>query len=337
MLRQAVGLIWSGVKWAFGVSVAIIVAIVFGAMCGIWGDSAPDIEGTAGMTETTGDFDTQLRGNVKYRIFRHSRKDANPKTELLLKQAISATERYMGTAFPAKTVVLIFDDATIPADTIGQVRALPGASFLAPISHNLSALWVRIEVRPEQESNTDDLKSILAHEVSHYYWNHQFRDGGVIGFDVDEGAAHFLEYQLGDNSEVWESAQFAKLCTGADPKNGPSEALVRDVLTSLELDLSSDQIRRILSSEEFANFFSQLCSQPSLISRYSSAGVFIRAEEILGRSRFKRAFHEIWELSKNDDQTAVDVYDVHDVLCSHTGTRRCDEITDAFEEFGFEP
>ena len=336
-MRQVVGLIWSCVKWAFAVTVGIVVVIVIGALCGILGDSAPDIEGTAGMIETTGDFDTQIRGNVKYRIFRHPRKDANPKTELLLKQVISATERYMGTAFPAKTVVLIFDDALIPADTIGQVRALPGASFLAPISHNLSALWVRIEVRPEQESNTAGLKSILAHEVSHYYWNHQLHDGGVIGFDLDEGAAHFLEYQLGDNSEVWEFAQFAKLCVGADPKNGPSEALARDVLTTLELGLSSDQIHRILSSEEFANFFSQICSQPELISRYASAGVFIRAEEILGRSRFKRAFHEIWELSKRDDQTAVDVYDVHDVLCSHTGTQRCDEIAGAFEEFGFEP
>ena len=336
-MKQGVGPIWFGFKRFLGVTIGIVAVIIFGTFCNILSEDAPEIEGTAGMTESAGWFETKIRGNVKYRILRHPREDANPKTELLLKQAISATERFMGTAFPAKTVVLIFDDATIPTDTIGQVRALPGANFLAPISHNLSARWVRIEVRPEQESNSDSLNSVLAHEVAHYYWNHHTFDGDTTDFYLDEGAAHFLEYKLSENSNVWESAQFVKLCIEADSKNGPSESQIIEVLTTLELDYSAAQIRRVLSSDEFTNFFLLLCSEQSQISRYTAAGVLIRAEEIMGRSRFRRAFHEIWKLSKSNSRTAVDVFDIHDVLCSHSGTRRCAQITDAFEEFGFNP
>ena len=315
----------------------IVVVVIFTGLCGIFSEDTPEIEGTEGMIETAGEFQTQLRGSVKYRIFRHRRQDPNPRTRSLLRRAVTASEQYMATDFPAKTVVLIFDDDAIPADTIGQVRALPGASFFATISHSLSARWVRIEIRPEQESNSDGLKSVLSHEVAHYYWHHHAFDVGTTDFDLDEGAAHFLEYKLGDNYDVWVASQLAKLCVNADPRSGPDYSEAKGLVSALELEFSPEQIERILSDREFIKFFTQLCSDHVQFARYIAAGAFIRAEEIMGSRRFQRAFREIWELSKGSAGEAVDANDVHDILCEHAGSRKCVEISDAFEAFGFKP
>ncbi len=283
--------IWSAFKWLLSATIVVVAVIIASALCGLAEEEEIELDKTEGMVETVGEFEVDRRGTIRYRIFRHPEQEPNAKTKLLLIRAVAGTERYMASAFPAKTVALIFDDTDISVDHVGHLRVLPGAGFFAPISHNLSAQWIQMEVRPHQERDTDSLQAILAH----YYWHHQLDD--VSGFWLDEGAAHFLEHELGGADWVKKSSEATKRClTGA---------------------------RR-----------SRFCRDDEVISRYSAAGVFIEAEEILGLVRFRRAFREIWRASKDNPLGAADV---HDALCAHAGKGKCSLITAVFEEYGFNP
>ena len=316
-------------------ALAILAAVsLVSLLCDFATEDGLELERTNGMVETTGEFDVERRGTVEYRIFRHPEQIPNARIGLLLKRAVADTERYLEAAFPAKTVVLIFDDTEISEDRLGQLRLLPGAGFFAPISHGLSARWIQMEVRTDQESDTDSLRTVLTHEVAHYYWHHQPDVDAQEDFFLDEGAAHYLEYKLGDNDEIGTSARLAGICIQIDPQKGPTQSHLRDVALALDLDVADSGMTQLLTNREFAESISQLCSDKELTGRYRAAGVFIEAEELMGSTKFRRAFREIWEASKD---TAQDASDVYDVLCIHAATRKCEGIEEAFEEYGFEP
>ena len=286
------------------------------------------------MVETVGEVDTGLRGTVKYRIFRHPESEPDPTTASQLRRTVARTERYMGAAFPAKTVVLVFNDSAISQDMLGQFRYLPGASFFGPISHNLAAQWMRMEIRPEQENESDSLKSVLAHEVAHYYWHHGSASAAEQDFHLDEGAAHFLEYKLGGNEAIRTSAQLAGVCKEIKPRESLTRAQVRAVVEALEIKATTAERRFLQASTEFSDLVSWLCLQPEFVARYSTAGVFIQAEEIMGPSEFQHAFQDIWETSKGRD---VNPPDAHDAFCGRTTRTKCKEITSAFLKNGFDP
>jgi len=240
----------------------------------------------------------------------------------------------MGTEFPAKTVVLVFTDDGISGNRLGHFRALPGASVFGQLSHSLSATWMRMEVRPDLEDGSDSLMDVLTHEVAHYYWHHRFASRAGQKFDLDEGAAHFLEYKLGGNEEVRMSAQLAAVCQGIYRSEETSSSQWRSIISILDPDLSDAQIRWLQSSEEFIEQVLGVCRQREFLSRYGSAGAFIQAEEIMGASLFRQAFREVWESSKDD---ALDAPDVRDALCARTTWGKCEAITAAFAAYGFEP
>ncbi len=303
-------------------------------LCDFATENELELEKTEGMVETVGEFETGRRGTVRFRVFRHPEQARNAKTRLSLIRAVSRIERYMATAFPAKTVVLNFDDTELPENYLGQTRILRGASILAPISHSLSAQWIQIDIRPDQEEDTDYLRSVLAHEVAHYYWHHQPAVYGREAFFLDEGAAHYLEYKIGGNEEIRTSAQLARICRRTDPQTGPNESQLKAIATALDIGLSAAEKRQLATNREFAKAVSLLCSDDELLGRFGAAGVLIEAEKIMGPTGFQRAFREIWEASRD---YAQDASDVRDALCDQATTRKCERITAAFKNYGYDP
>ena len=240
----------------------------------------------------------------------------------------------MGTAFPAKTVVLVFDDSRISQDIVGQFLYLPGASFFGPISHRLAAQWMRMEIRPDQENDSNSLKSVLAHEVAHYYWHHQSPSVVQQDFHLDEGAAHFLEYKLAGNEAIRASSQLAVVCRQIKPQQELTRSQLRDVIGALDIKATTAERRLLQASSEFSALVSWLCSQPEFVARYSTAGLFIRAEEVMGPSEFQGAFRDIWEASR---QRSLEPPDVRDALCNQTTRLKCERIAFVFLDQGFGP
>ena len=103
------------------------------------------------------------------------------------------------------------------------------------------------------------------------------------------------------------------------------------------MDFSVAQVKQLLTGSEFAEYISQICSDRDTLARYATAGVFIQASEIMGFTRFRQAFREIWEFSQDGARDGLDVYDVHDILCNHAKYGSCGEIEAAFKEYGFDP
>jgi hypothetical protein len=324
----------SAFKGTLGVAAVVTLSIIAGLLCAVSGDASPELDGTEGMVETVGEVETGLRGTIKYRIFRHPESEPEPSTASLLRRAVARTERYMGEAFPAKTAVLVFDDSHISQDMLGQFRYLPGASFFGSISHSLASQWMRMEIRPDQEKDLESLKSVLAHEVAHYYWHHQAPSAGQQDFLLDEGAAHFLEYKLGGNGAIATSAQLAGVCKEIRSRELLTRSQLRDVVNALDIKTTTAERRLLQASSEFSALVSWLCSQPEFVSRYSTAGIFIQADRTMGPSDFQNAFQDIWEASKSG---ALDHSDVLDTLCAHTSRLKCGEIKSAFLEYGFVP